>query len=115
MNKMLTVAALFVLVAALVGCTTTPAHFLPCSAPVPPNGYKVVGEEVTGTSKQIWLLGIGGSSSPQQSAAFADAMGSAPKGTDALVSMSIEQHYFSFLIYTSLTTSVTGTPVQFNK
>jgi len=113
MNRILSAIGL---VALLMGCTTNPARFVESSAPIPAKGYTVLDKEpVTGTCKQIWILGIGGSSSPQQQQALEDAMDEAPDGTDALVSVSIEEHFFTFLIYTSKTTSVTGTPVKFNK
>lgn len=112
MNKML---LNFGLIALLTGCVTSPARFVESSAPVPQQGYKVIGKEVTGTSTQAWILGLGGSIFPQQPAALRDAMRNAPDETDALVSVSIEEHLFSFIIYTSKTTSVTGIPVKFNK
>jgi len=99
----------------LTGCYTVPSQFIESSAPVPDTGYKVIGEEVCGTSKQVWFLGFGGSTTPRQSAALRDAMSAAPKGTDALVSVSIERHRFSMIIYASEKTSVSGIPVKFNR
>jgi len=115
MKRLMSIVGLGALACTLTGCETNPARFLESSAPIPPKGYTVLGEEVTGTCKQIWILGLGGSSSPQQTEALHDAIEDAPEGTDALISMSIEEHLFTFLIYTSKTTSVTGVPVKFNK
>lgn len=113
MNKMMMVIGL---VALLTGCQTTSAWFVESTAPIPPKGYTVLGgKPVTGKHKQIWFLGIGGSLSPQQPQALADAMSEAPKGTDALITVSIEEHFFSLLLYASKTISMTGTPVKFNR
>jgi len=107
--------AVVALLALLTGCMTRPGWFAASSAPIPPKGYTVLAKKpVTGTHKQIWLLGFGGSLSPQQPKALADAMRDAPDGTDALVSVSFEEHFFTFLLYSSRTTSVTGIPVKFN-
>ena len=100
--------------AAVLGCASSPVSFERSSTPVPPQGYKVIGSDVTGTSDQYWFLGLGGSLSPQQHAAYKSAMGRA-SGADALVGMSIESHGFIFFPFFAMhRISVTGTPVKFN-
>ena len=98
---------------AMTGCSTSSLRFLESSAPVPDSGYTIVGSEVTGTSDQIWVLGIGGSTDLQQSRAYRDALAKAQKA-DALVSMSIEEHWVNVLFFAKKVLSVTGTPVKFN-
>jgi len=114
MNKIMKLAAGGALAVALTGCATGPVAFLPSSAPVPEKGYTVAGSEVTGTSDQVWVFGIGGSTELQQARALRDAMAKSQKA-DALVSMSIEQHYVNVFLFARKTISVTGIPVTFNK
>ena len=100
--------------AAVCGCVTSPVAFKAESAPVPPQGYSVMGSDGTGTSEQIWVLGLGGALSAQQHKAYKTALGSA-NGADALVGMSIEQSSFNALPFFMMSTiRVTGTPVKFN-
>ncbi len=100
--------------AAVCGCATTPVAFEKSSTPIPPQGYTVVGSDVTGSSDQIWVLGLGGSLSSQQHKAYKTALGRA-SGADALVGMSIERHVFTFPpIFVMSSISVTGTPVKIN-
>lgn len=99
----------------VTGCISSPVCFKSSSAPVPPQGYTIVGSEVTGTSDQIWVLGFGGSMELQQARAYRDAMAKAQQA-DALVAMSIETHVFNFIpFFARQDISVTGTPVKFNK
>ena len=100
--------------AAVCGCATSPVAFKSSSVPVPPQGFTVTGSDVTGTSDQIWVLGLGGSMSAQQHKAYKSALGNA-NGADALVGMSIEEHGFAFFPFFFMNTiRVTGTPVKFN-
>lgn len=104
-------------VAALIaGCATGPVEFKESSSPVPASGYTVCGSDVTGTSEQVWVFGIGGSfDGQQQHRAFREALGHA-QGADALVGMSIERSscsVFPFFMMTKV--CVSGTPVKFNK
>ncbi len=115
-NKMkkLKMAVAAGLMVAVCGCATSPVAFKSESSPVPPQGYTVMGSDVTGTSDQIWVFGMGGSLSAQQHKAFKTALGNA-NGADALVGMSIEQHGFCFPPFFVMSTiRVTGTPVKFN-
>ncbi|MBE6381991.1 MAG: hypothetical protein E7049_03130 [Lentisphaerae bacterium] len=113
MNMMIKVAAVASLFAAC-GCATSPVAFKPSSVPVPPQGYTVSGSDVTGSSDQIWVLGLGGSLGIQQHRAYKSAMGMA-SGADALVGMSIESHGFMLPPFFMIRTiTVTGTPVKFN-
>ena len=113
MNKMLKIAAAGCL-AAVCGCMTGPVAFKASSAPVPPQGYTVVGSDVTGSSNQIWVFGLGGSMGIQQHKAYKTAIGNA-NGADALVGMSIEHSSFNaFPFFMMSTIRVTGTPVKFN-
>ncbi|MGN0852336.1 MAG: hypothetical protein ACI4Q3_03050 [Kiritimatiellia bacterium] len=114
MKKIMSVAAIGMLAVALTGCVSGPIRFLASSAPIPPSGYTVAGSEVTGTSDQIWVFGIGGSTGLQQTRAFRDAMAKSQKA-DALVSMSIEEHNVNVIFFSRKTISVTGVPVTFNK
>ena len=99
---------------AVAGCMTSPVAFKSESAPVPPQGYTVMGSDVTGTSEQIWVFGFGGSLSAQQHKAYKTALGNA-NGADALVGMSIEHSSFNaFPFFMMNTIHVTGTPVKFN-
>ena len=99
---------------AVAGCMTSPVEFKSQSAPVPPQGYTVMGSDVTGTSEQIWVFGFGGALSAQQHKAYKTALGNA-NGADALVGMSIEHSSFNVLPFFMMSTSrVTGTPVKFN-
>ena len=101
-------------VAAVCGCVTGPVAFKQSSVPVPPQGYTVAGSDVTGSSDQVWVLGMGGSLAVQQHKAYKAALGTA-NGADALVGMSIEQHSFVFPPFFAMRTiTVTGTPVKFN-
>ena len=101
-------------VAALCGCATSPVAFKASSAPVPLQGYTVTGSDVSATTSQVWVLGLGGSLSQQQHEAFKTALGKA-NGADALVGMSIERHGFFFPpLFMMSSISVTGTPVKFN-
>ena len=111
---MMSKAAAAVALAAACGCSTSPVAFKQSSVPVPPQGFTVTGSDVTGSSDQIWVFGIGGSLATQQHKAYKAAVGLA-NGADALVGMSIEQHgflFFPFFMMSSI--SVTGTPVKFN-
>lgn len=100
--------------AAVCGCATSPVSFKSSSVPIPSQGFTVLGSDVTGTSDQIWVLGIGGSLSAQQHKAYKSALGNAT-GADALVGMSIEEHGFAFFpLFFMNTIRVTGTPVKFN-
>ena len=100
---------------AAAGCACSPVRFLESSAPIPAQGYTVIGSEVTGTSDQIWVFGFGGSMELQQARAYRDAMAKAQQA-DALVAMSIETHVFNFIpFFARQDISVTGTPVKFNK
>ncbi len=102
------------IIAVVCGCATSPVAFKSESMPVPPQGYTVMGSDVTGTSDQIWVFGMGGSMSAQQHKAFKTALGNA-NGADALVGMSIEQHGFCLPPFFMMSTiRVTGTPVKFN-
>jgi len=114
MKKLMNVVGVVAVACAMAGCASSPVRFLESSAPVPPQGYTVVGSEVTGTSDQVWVFGIGGSTDLQQSRAFRDAMAKSQKA-DALVSMSIEEHWVNVFFFARKTTSVTGVPVKFNK
>ena len=106
------ILALGCLVAA--GCMTSPVAFKSQSVPVPPQGYTVMGSDVTGTSEQIWVFGFGGSLSAQHHKAYKTALGNA-NGADALVGMSIESSTFNaFPFFMMGTIRVTGTPVKFN-
>jgi len=113
MKKLASVAGLSLL---LTGCITGTNSFEASSAPIPPNGYTVLQKKpVTGTNTQFWILFFGGSLSPQQPQAYEHAIKRSPAGTDALITVSVEQHNFSFFgIFSTLTTTVTGTPVKFN-
>lgn len=113
MKKLLCTAFAAAALVGLTGCVSSPIRFMESSAPVPDSGYQVVGSEVTGTSDQIWVFGIGGSTDLQQSRAFRDAMAKSQKA-DALVSMSIEEHWINIFFFSRKTISVTGTPVKFN-
>lgn len=109
--KILAVAACM---ASVCGCMTAPVSFKEASAPVPPQGYTVMGSDVTGTSEQIWVFGFGGALSAQQHKAYKTALGNA-NGADALVGMSIERSSFcAFPFFMMDTIRVTGTPVKFN-
>ncbi len=109
--KMMAVAGCL---AAVCGCMTSPVAFKAESVPVPPQGYSVMGSDVTGTSEQIWVFGFGGALSAQQHKAYKTALGSA-NGADALVGMSIEHSSFNALPFFMMSTiRVTGTPVKFN-
>ena len=113
MKRMKMVAAAGCLVA-MCGCMTSPVTFKAESAPVPPQGYTVMGSDVTGTSEQVWVFGFGGALSAQQHKAYKTALGSA-NGADALVGMSVERSTFTaFPIFMMETIRVTGTPVKFN-
>ncbi|MGN0832909.1 MAG: hypothetical protein ACI4RD_04575 [Kiritimatiellia bacterium] len=114
MKQIMSVAAAGLLAVALTGCASSPVRFLESSAPIPANGYTIAGSEVTGTSDQVWVFGIGGSTGLQQTRAFRDAMSKSQKA-DALISMSIEEHLVNVLFFTRKTISVTGIPVIFNK
>jgi len=114
MKRMMMYLAGCVLGIAVTGCQSGPVRFLESSAPVPPKGYTVVGSEVTGVSDQVWVFGLGGSMDLQQARAFRDAMAKSPRA-DALVSMSIEEHWVNVLIFSRKVISVTGIPVTFNK
>lgn len=109
--KMMVVAGCL---AAVCGCMTSPIAFKAESAPVPPQGFSVMGSDVTGTSEQIWVFGFGGSLSAQQHKAYKTALGNA-NGADALVGMSIEHSSFNAMPFFMMSTiRVTGTPVKFN-
>ncbi|MBR3221550.1 MAG: hypothetical protein IKF72_04890 [Kiritimatiellae bacterium] len=112
MTKMLKVAAAGCLAAAC-GCMTSPVAFKSSSAPIPPQGYTVAGSDVTGSSDQIWVFGLGGSLGVQQHKAYKAALASA-NGADALVGMSIEQHTLFAMFFAMKSVTVTGTPVKFN-
>lgn len=112
--KQIKIIAVAGLLAAVCGCATTPVAFERSSTPVPQQGYTVVGSDVTGTSDQVWVFGLGGSLASQQHRAYKMALGNA-SGADALVGMSIERHGFSFPpFFVKSTIRVTGTPVKFN-
>ena len=113
MKKLFFTALCGTIAMAMTGCSTSSLRFLESSTPVPASGYTIVGSEVTGTSDQIWVLGIGGSTDLQQSRAYRDALAKAQKA-DALVSMSIEEHWVNVLFFAKKVLSVTGTPVKFN-
>ena len=109
--KMLAVAGCL---AVACGCMTSPVAFKSESSPVPPQGYTVLGSDVTGTSEQIWVFGFGGSLAAQQHKAYKTAIGNA-NGADALVGMSIEHSsLYAFPFFTMSTIRVTGTPVKYN-
>ena len=113
--KKLTMIMVAGAVAAICGCATSPVAFKSESAPVPPQGYTVMGSDVTGTSDQIWVFGFGGSLSTQMHTAYKSALGNA-NGADALVGMSIEQSSLTVLPFFMMSTiRVTGTPVKFNR
>ena len=113
--KKLTMIMVAGAVAAICGCATSPVAFKSESAPVPPQGYTVMGSDVTGTSDQIWVFGFGGSLSTQMHTAYKSALGNA-NGADALVGMSIEQSSLTaFPFFMMSTIRVTGTPVKFNR
>ena len=112
--KMIRLAMVAGCLAAVCGCATTPVAFKSESAPVPPQGYTVMGSDVTGSCEQIWVFGFGGSLSVQQHKAYKTALGNA-NGADALVGMSIEYSTFNALPFFMMhTVHVTGTPVKFN-
>ena len=109
MKKLMIIA-----LAAACGCATSPVAFMSESVPVPPQGYTVTGSDVTGTSDQVWVFGMGGSLAAQQHKAYKSALASA-NGADALVGMSIESSsFFAFPFFMMSTIRVTGTPVKFN-
>ena len=100
--------------ASVCGCSTSPVEFKSQSAPIPPQGYTVMGSDVTGSCEQIWVFGLGGALSAQQHKAYKTALGNA-NGADALVGMSIEHSTFTaFPFFMMSTIHVTGTPVKFN-
>jgi len=97
------------------GCATEPVVcFKSSSAPVPAQGYTVIGSDVEGTSDQLWVLGIGGDvSKSHQHTALKQALGKAV-GADALVGMTIDTHHYGFVpFFWVQSTRVTGTPVKF--
>ena len=96
MNKMLKIAAAGCL-AAVCGCMTGPVAFKASSAPVPPQGYTVVGSDVTGSSDQVWVFGLGGSMGIQQHKAYKAALASA-NGADAWRRLMRQALNFSRLI-----------------
>lgn len=115
MKKLMCAFAGFAVLSAMTGCMSSPVSFKSSSAPVPAQGYTIVGSEVTGTSEQIWVFGFGGSMELQQARAYRDAMAKAHQA-DALVAMSIENHVFTFFpFFARREISITGTPVKFNK
>ena len=115
MKQLMCTLAGIVTMTLMTGCASSPICFKSSSAPVPPQGYTIAGSEVSGKSEQIWVFGFGGSMELQQARAFRDALAKAPQA-DALVSMSIEDHVFSFFpFFMREEISVTGTPVKFNK
>ena len=113
MKRMMILAAGAALIA---GCATGPVAFKECSVPMAQAGYTVCGSDVSGSSEQIWVFGMGGSlNGQQQHNAYRQAIGHA-QGADALVGMSIESSscsVFPFFVMQKIT--VTGTPVKFNK
>ena len=115
MKKLMCMMAVGATLALITGCASSPVCFKASSAPVPAQGYTIVGSEVTGTSDQVWVFGFGGSMDLQQSRAFRDAM-SKSQQADALVAMSIESHRICILpFFMREEVTVTGTPVKFNK
>jgi len=109
MKKLMIIA-----LAAACGCATSPVAFMSESVPVPPQGYTVTGSDVTGTSDQVWVFGMGGSLATQQHKAYKSALATA-NGADALVGMSIENSsFFALPFFMMSTIRVTGTPVKFN-
>lgn len=113
MKRLIFGLGVFAMIALATGCRSRPIVFKQSSAPVPAQGYTIVGSEVTGTSEQIWVLGFGGSMELQQARAYRDAMAKA-QHADALVAMSIEYHSFMFFpFFMRDEISVTGTPVKF--
>ena len=97
------------------GCATSPVAFKESSVPVPPQGYTVVGSDVSGSCDQIYVFGLGGSlTTSQQHKAYKDAISQA-HGADALVGMCIDESMFwcpPFFVTRIM--RVTGTPVKFN-
>lgn len=97
------------------GCATSPVAFKESSVPVPPQGYTVVGSDVSGSCDQIYVFGLGGSlTTSQQHKAYKDAISQA-HGADALVGMCIDESMFWCPpFFVTRITRVTGTPVKFN-
>ena len=108
-------AILAVATFSFAGCVTVPANFIDTTVPIPPEGYTVCGGPVAGYCEQHWLLGVlGGSYYSQQRAAYNAALRQAPDA-DALISVTIDVNHSYFPLVTSMTTTVTGVPVKFNK
>ena len=100
----------------MAGCSTVPVAFKECSVPMVDAGYTVCGSDVSGSSEQVWVFGLGGSlDGQQQYSAYRQAIGHA-QGADALVGMSVESSScFAFPFFIMRRITVTGTPVKFNK
>lgn len=113
--KKLVKVALVASVMGMSGCATSPVAFKQSSAPVPPQGYTVVGSDVSGSCDQIYVFGLGGSlGTSQQHKAYKDAISRA-HGADALVGMCIDESMFWLPpFFVTRITRVTGTPVKFN-
>lgn len=113
MNKLLIPFLAFV----LAGCSfTIPKNYATSSIPVTQGKYTVLAEEVQGSSTQTqWLFFTFDKDGRVQRDAIDDAL-SQVIGADALVSMTVDEEVFTFIVPfvlpTFYTVYVTGTPVK---
>ena len=114
--KILAGAAIAAVATAVTGCQSVPGTIIDKSKPIEQGGYTVVGDEVSATEFQIFLLGIpmsdlrGSAGRRMYKKALADA-----PGADALIEYTTDTKVINPPFVTLMWYTLTGTPVKTNK
>ena len=114
--KVLAGAAIAAAMVAMSGCSSYPGMIQDKSKPIAQNGYTVVGDEVSATECQVFLLGIAmsdlrGSAGRRM---YKKALDQAP-GADALIEYTTDTKMINAALISVQWYTLTGVPVKTNK
>lgn len=115
--KILAGAAIAAAAMTMTGCFIHPGTIHDMSKPITQGGYTVVGDEVSATENQIFILGWplhspeGGSAGRRM---YKNALAQAP-GADALIEYTTDQTIYMIPFVQVQRYTLTGVPVKTNK
>ena len=114
--KLLAGAAIAAAAMTMTGCMVTPGTIHDKSKPIAQGGYTVVGEAVTATEHQIFILGwpLSDARGSMGRRMYKNALGQAP-GADALIEYTTDQTFYNFPFVQVLRYTLSGVPVKTNK
>jgi len=115
--KILAGAAIAASAIAMAGCQIVPGTIHDKSKPIEQGGYTVVGDEVSATEHQLFILGCpinSGRCGSMGRRMYKAALDAAP-GADALIEYTTDQTIYMFPFVQVQRYTLTGVPVKTNK